>query len=51
MVVVERSVRSDPPTFPGGFSDLRERRYGDTTLWYGHAAPASPSTPIPTSKE
>jgi len=43
MVVVERSARSDPPTFPGGFSDLRERRYGETTLWYGHAAPASPS--------
>lgn len=51
MVVVERSVRSDPPTFPVRFSDLRERRYGDTTLWYGHAAPASPSAPFPTSKE
>jgi len=42
MVVVERSVRSDPPTFPAGFSDVRERRYGETVLWYGHAAPASP---------
>jgi len=51
MVVVERWVRSDPPTFPVRFSDLRERRYGDTTLWYGHAAPASPSAPFPTSKE
>jgi 16S rRNA (guanine966-N2)-methyltransferase len=38
MVVVERSSRSDPPDFPDGFTDLRERRYGETTLWYGHAA-------------
>ena len=38
MVVVERSSRSDPPNFPDGFTDLRERRYGETTLWYGHAA-------------
>ncbi len=47
MVVVERSSRSDPPDFPDGFTDLRERRYGETTLWYGHAAPsaARPSTP------
>lgn len=38
MVVVERSSRSEPPDFPDGFTDLRERRYGETTLWYGHAA-------------
>ena len=38
MVVVERSSRSDPPDFPDSFTDLRERRYGETTLWYGHAA-------------
>ena len=50
MVVVERSIRSDPPTFPDGFTDVRERRYGETTLWYGHAAPASPSAP-PTAAE
>ena len=41
MVVVERSSRSDPPDFPDGFTDLRERRYGETTLWYGHAAPSA----------
>ncbi|QZY28169.1 16S rRNA (guanine(966)-N(2))-methyltransferase RsmD [Nocardioides coralli] len=40
MVVVERSTRSDPPTFPDGFTDVRDRRYGETTLWYGHAAPS-----------
>jgi 16S rRNA (guanine966-N2)-methyltransferase len=46
MVVVERSSRSDSPDFPQGFTDLRERRYGETTLWYGHAASiaASPLT-------
>jgi 16S rRNA (guanine966-N2)-methyltransferase len=38
MVVVERSSRSAPPDFPDSFTDLRERRYGETTLWYGHAA-------------
>jgi 16S rRNA (guanine966-N2)-methyltransferase len=38
MVVVERSVRSAPPTFPSGFTDVRQRRYGETVLWYGHAA-------------
>ncbi len=41
MVIVERSSRSDPPDFPDGFTDLRERRYGETTLWYGHAAPSA----------
>jgi 16S rRNA (guanine966-N2)-methyltransferase len=40
MVIVERSTRSEPPTFPEGFTDLRDRRYGETTLWYGHAAPS-----------
>ena len=38
MVVVERSSRSDSPNFPEGFTELREKRYGETTLWYGHAA-------------
>lgn len=50
MVVVERSARSDPPAFPGDFTDRRERRYGETTLWYGHAAPATPPA-APTSVE
>ncbi len=38
MVVVERSSRSPEPTWPAGFTDTRERSYGETTLWYGHAA-------------
>ncbi|GAA1476086.1 16S rRNA (guanine(966)-N(2))-methyltransferase RsmD [Nocardioides aestuarii] len=50
MVVVERSARTDAPSFPDGFTDVRERRYGETTLWYGHAAPsaaARPAAPVP----
>ena len=38
LVVVERSVRSAPPSWPDGFTDVRQRRYGETALWYGHAA-------------
>ena len=38
MVVVERSSRSRPPQWPSWFSETRERKYGETTLWYGHAA-------------
>ena len=38
MVVVERSARSRPPEWPDGFTETRERKYGETTLWYGHAA-------------
>jgi 16S rRNA (guanine966-N2)-methyltransferase len=38
LVVVERSSRSIAPRWPDGFTDTRERKYGETTLWYGHAA-------------
>jgi 16S rRNA (guanine966-N2)-methyltransferase len=37
LVVVERSARSPEPTWPGGFEDVRSRKYGESTLWYGHA--------------
>jgi len=40
LVVVERSSRSTAPTWPAGLEPVRERRYGETTLWYGRAAPA-----------
>ena len=43
LVVVERSSRSPEPGWPEGIRGTRERRYGETTLWYGHAA----STPAP----
>jgi 16S rRNA (guanine966-N2)-methyltransferase len=35
IVVVERSRRSPAWAWPEGFSAVRERRYGDTILWYG----------------
>ena len=38
MVVVERSSRSAPPAWPAGFTATRDKRYGETMLWYGHAA-------------
>jgi len=39
LVVVERSRRSPEPAWPAGFEDTRSKRYGETVLWYGHAAP------------
>jgi 16S rRNA (guanine966-N2)-methyltransferase len=45
LVAVERSSRSTAPSFPTGFSELREKQYGETTLWYGHAASSSDAAP------
>jgi 16S rRNA (guanine966-N2)-methyltransferase len=38
MVVVERSSRSPEPAWPPGIEGTRSKRYGETVLWYGHAA-------------
>ncbi|HEX5090523.1 MAG TPA: 16S rRNA (guanine(966)-N(2))-methyltransferase RsmD [Nocardioides sp.] len=38
MLVVERSSRSPEPTWPKGIEAGRSKRYGETTLWYGHAS-------------
>jgi 16S rRNA (guanine966-N2)-methyltransferase len=38
VVVLERSTRSGDFGWPDGFVADRMRRYGDTALWYGHAA-------------
>lgn len=35
IVAIERSLRSGPPRWVGPVTELRARRYGDTTLWYG----------------
>jgi 16S rRNA (guanine966-N2)-methyltransferase len=54
LVVVERSSRSPEPAWPAGFTDVRHKRYGETTLWYGHAASPSsrrPASPGPASSE
>lgn len=41
LVVVERSSRDADLPWPTGFEADRDRRYGETTLWYGHATTAS----------
>lgn len=38
LVVLERSSRSPEPPWPPGLEVERSRRYGETVLWYGHAA-------------
>ena len=43
LVVVERSARSPEPEWPESFTHTREKKYGETVLWYGHAAPAADS--------
>lgn len=50
MVVVERSVRSPEPTWPDGITGSREKKYGETVLWYGHAA-APPTDTLPENAE
>lgn len=42
LVVVERGSRSPAPTWPTGLEGERERKYGETVLWYGHAAAPPP---------
>ena len=37
-VVLERSRRDPAPEWPDGIEPLRERRYGETLLWYGRRA-------------
>jgi 16S rRNA (guanine966-N2)-methyltransferase len=38
MVVVERGSRGPEPKWPDGFTVSREKKYGETVLWYVHAA-------------
>lgn len=38
LVVVERSARGPAPVWPEGLTAAKERSYGETVLWYGHAA-------------
>lgn len=35
---VERSTRSGPYPWPQGWEAIRERKYGEATLWYGRLA-------------
>jgi 16S rRNA (guanine966-N2)-methyltransferase len=34
LVIVERASRSPEPTWPTGLALLREKKYGETRLWY-----------------
>jgi 16S rRNA (guanine966-N2)-methyltransferase len=43
LLVVERSARSVEPAWPRGLVPDREKRYGETVLWYVRAGPADPS--------
>jgi 16S rRNA (guanine966-N2)-methyltransferase len=43
VLVVERSARSVEPAWPAGLVRERERRYGETVLWYVRAVPAGGS--------
>jgi 16S rRNA (guanine966-N2)-methyltransferase len=38
LVAVERATRGEPVRWPAGYVENRARRYGEGTLWYGHAA-------------
>lgn len=38
VVAVERASRDAPLVWPEGIETVRERRYGDATLWYGRRA-------------
>lgn len=46
VVVVERSTRSGDLAWPDGLVPARSKRYGETTLWYGHA-PEQDNLPEP----
>jgi 16S rRNA (guanine966-N2)-methyltransferase len=49
VVVVERATRSGELTWPDGLVAARSRKYGETTLWYGHATASGdePAGPVP----
>jgi 16S rRNA (guanine966-N2)-methyltransferase len=38
LVIVERGSRGEDPTWPEGLRGERSKKYGETMLWYGHAA-------------
>jgi 16S rRNA (guanine966-N2)-methyltransferase len=41
LVVVERAARGAALDWPAGFVAARDKKYGDTMLWYGHASPTN----------
>jgi 16S rRNA (guanine966-N2)-methyltransferase len=47
LVVVERSTKAGPFTWPAGYTPDRSRGYGEATFWYGLAAGAGPAEASP----
>jgi 16S rRNA (guanine966-N2)-methyltransferase len=43
LVIVERGTRGPDLAWPNGILPDRERKYGETVLWYGRAAPSDKS--------
>ncbi|HET8716385.1 MAG TPA: 16S rRNA (guanine(966)-N(2))-methyltransferase RsmD [Nocardioidaceae bacterium] len=43
LVALERASRSAEPRWPDGLVAQRSKKYGETTLWYGHAARTPPA--------
>ncbi|WP_323792765.1 16S rRNA (guanine(966)-N(2))-methyltransferase RsmD [Nocardioides sp.] len=51
LVIVERGRRSPEPRWPAVVGRSRTKRYGETTLWYGHADSPDPSHEHPDHEE
>lgn len=47
LVVVERGRRSREFRWPAPLVEYRQRKYGETVLWYGHAADPAPTDSTP----
>lgn len=45
LVVVERSSRSPEPAWPDSLTLFREKRYGETAVWFASAEPAAETQP------
>jgi 16S rRNA (guanine966-N2)-methyltransferase len=43
VLVVERSAKAPEPAWPPGVEGVRDRRYGDGTLWYGRRVSEAPA--------
>ena len=49
LVVIERDTRSGTPSWPRGYVQVRCRRYGETTLWYGRPSDDAPAAEASTT--
>lgn len=45
LVVVERSSRSPEPAWPDSLTLFREKRYGETTVWFASVEPVAEAQP------